>query len=59
MRGEADLWRPWESWACFLSDVQNSWVGTLVESAPGGIIAGKSAKSSQWPMGYDATLEKL
>lgn len=52
VRGEADLWRPWESWACFLSDIQDSWVGTLAESAPGGCTAGMSAKSFQSPAGY-------
>lgn len=51
----ADLQRPWESWACFLSDVQDSWVGTLAESAPGGCAAGKSAKPFQGRTGYDIT----
>ena len=34
---------------CFLSDVQDSWVGTLAESAPGGCTAGKPAKHLQCP----------
>lgn len=48
---EADLWWPWESWGCFLSDIQNSWVGTLPESVPGGSAVWKSAKSFHCPAG--------
>lgn len=42
--GDAALYWPW---VCFLSDIQNSWVGTLAENVPGGCTVGKSAKSFQ------------
>ena len=44
VRGKADREWPWESRAWLLSDIQDSWVGTLAESAPGGCGAGKAAK---------------
>lgn len=57
--GEADLECPWESWVCFLSDVQDSWVGTLAESAPGGCALRTPAKSFQGLAGYDIRLRNL
>lgn len=43
------------SLAWLLSDVQNSWVGTLAEPAPGGCTAGNTAISFQCSEGYDVT----